>query len=93
MKNKGHEEEAIVATSKSFHRGSTSGTKFESSSSGTKSFKKKKKSGKGNKASPTVAVARKRRPMLKIKENVSTAMWIELELPKVPGREQESQRR
>ncbi|KAA0047901.1 gag/pol protein [Cucumis melo var. makuwa] len=61
MKTKGQKEEANVATStRKFHRGSTSITKFMPSSSGTKKSKKKKKGGQGNKANLAVAKTNKK---------------------------------
>ncbi|KAA0051499.1 gag/pol protein [Cucumis melo var. makuwa] len=52
MKIKGQKREANVATStRKFHRGSTSGTKYVPSSSGNKKWKKKN-GGQGNKANP-----------------------------------------
>ena len=56
MKIKGQKRETNVATksTRKFHRGSTSGTKFMPSSSGIKKWKKKK-GGQANKANPTAA--------------------------------------
>ncbi|KAA0063355.1 gag/pol protein [Cucumis melo var. makuwa] len=62
MKIKGQKEETNVATStRKFHRGSTSETKFVPSSSGTKKWKKKKKKGgQGNKANLVAAKTSKK---------------------------------
>ncbi|KAA0066527.1 ty3-gypsy retrotransposon protein [Cucumis melo var. makuwa] len=60
MKIKGQKGEANVTTStRKFHRGSTSGTKFVPSSSGTKKWKKKK-GGQVNKANPVAAKTSKK---------------------------------
>ncbi|KAA0032125.1 gag/pol protein [Cucumis melo var. makuwa] len=65
MKIRGQKEEANVATStRKFHRGSTSKTKFVPSSSKTKKWKKKK-CGQGNKANSATAKMSKKVKVVK----------------------------